>query len=453
MKTRLQKLFVALTSLAILNSPLSTLHAQSAAFSYQGRVTDDGTNFTGTGQFKFALVTSTNANHTATATANAPSSGFITGYTVTSGGSGYVTAPVVTIFGGGGSGAAAHANLTGAAVSSLTVDSPGNGNYTNAPAVLIAPPPDASYTTYWSNDGTSVAGSEPSGAVNAGVNNGLFTVVLGENMAGITASLFTQPNLQLRIWFNDGVHGFAALDPAQNLTPAPYASFANTASNLVSGLRVQPDNTYGAPNVIGGSSANYVSNNVVGATIAGGGATVNHGGPVYTNSVTADFGTVSGGYGNTAGPVAAVGGGYENTAGGDGATVSGGANNTASNDGTTVSGGANNTASGQFATIRAATITPPADLMRPLPGGLTIPPAEILLPWLAEEETPRPVARASLPGKALGRCTTTPSSGRTVRPARLIRPRSISFLSAPPGESGWPETSNSPAALPTITCP
>jgi hypothetical protein len=156
-------------------------------------------------------------------------------------------------------------------VSSLTVDSTGNGNYTSAPTVLIAPPLDASYTTYWSNDGTSVAGSEPSSAIDVAVDNGLFTVVLGENMTGMTASLFTQPNLKLRIWFNDGAHGFAALEPAQNLTPAPYASFANTASNLVNGLRVQPDNTYGAPNVIGGSSANYVSNNVIGATIRGAG--------------------------------------------------------------------------------------------------------------------------------------------------------------------------------------
>src|ERR1035437_9826184 len=48
---------------------LST-HAQGTAFTYQGRVLDNGTNFTGTGQFQFALVTSTNFNHQATAAAN-----------------------------------------------------------------------------------------------------------------------------------------------------------------------------------------------------------------------------------------------------------------------------------------------------------------------------------------------------------------------------------------------
>lgn len=79
----------------------ATLIAQSTVFTYQGRVTVNGTDFTGAGQFKFALVTSSNANHTATAMANAPSGGFITGYNVVSGGNGYVSVPAVIVFGGG----------------------------------------------------------------------------------------------------------------------------------------------------------------------------------------------------------------------------------------------------------------------------------------------------------------------------------------------------------------
>src|ERR1035437_2939718 len=98
MKTKLPSLFIALVLLALatLNAPLATAHAQGTAFTYQGRVTDNGTNFTGAGQFKFALVTSTNTSSQATGTANAPNGGFITGYTVTAGGSGYATAPAVT---------------------------------------------------------------------------------------------------------------------------------------------------------------------------------------------------------------------------------------------------------------------------------------------------------------------------------------------------------------------
>ena len=72
---------------------------------YQGRIAVNGTNFTGTGQFKFALVDGgTNVAHTATGTATI-SGGFLTIVTVTDGGAGYTSAPSVTATGGGGSGA------------------------------------------------------------------------------------------------------------------------------------------------------------------------------------------------------------------------------------------------------------------------------------------------------------------------------------------------------------
>src|ERR1039458_2781661 len=86
--------------LALLNAQPTTAFAQGTAFTYQGRVTDNGTNFAGTGQFKFALVTSTNYNHQATATANL-SGTFVTSYNLISGGSGYASAPTVTVSGGG----------------------------------------------------------------------------------------------------------------------------------------------------------------------------------------------------------------------------------------------------------------------------------------------------------------------------------------------------------------
>ena len=228
--------FIAiLLLLATLNRQSSIARAQSSMFTYQGLVTVSGTNFTGTGQFQFALVTSTNASRTATATAvlYAP---FVVGYTVTFGGNGYTTAPAVTISGGGGFGALATADLSGGVVTSLTPDSAGDG-YTTAPKVTIAPPTPAyiTYTTYWSNDGTSVNGSEPESVVSLGVTNGLFTVVVGDptipGMGAISAAVFSQPDLQLRIWFNDGVHGFAALNPAQSLTPTPYAIYSANAGN------------------------------------------------------------------------------------------------------------------------------------------------------------------------------------------------------------------------------
>jgi len=243
MKTKLPAIIIQRAApwvlLSTLNLQLSTMFAQGTVFTYQGRVTDNGTNFNGAGFFEFALVTSTNTSSTATATANLTGT-FVTSYNLVSGGSGYTTAPTVTISGGGGSGATATATISGGMVTAINPGSAGSG-YTSIPTVTIAPPPpNIAYTTYWSNDGTSVNGSEPSAVVSVTVNSGLFTVVLGDttqsNMMAVPAALFNLPNLQLRIWFNDGVSGFAALSPVQNLTPTPYAtfaSFANTASNLV----------------------------------------------------------------------------------------------------------------------------------------------------------------------------------------------------------------------------
>ena len=68
--------------------------------------------------------------------------GFVVGATVTSGGSGYVTAPAVTIVGGGGTNATAASHISGGVVTSITITDAGLG-YANAPSVRIAPPPVA----------------------------------------------------------------------------------------------------------------------------------------------------------------------------------------------------------------------------------------------------------------------------------------------------------------------
>ena len=264
---------------ALALSLTATALAQSTVFTYQGRVLDNGTNFNGPGQFKFSLVTSTNFNHQATATATI-SGGFVTIYTVTFGGDGYTTAPTVTVSGGGGTGAAATAHLTGGVVTSITVSHPGNGDYTSVPTVTIEPPPaNIAYTTYWSNDGTSTAGSEPSAAVGVTVASGLFTVVLGDNtlpnMEAISASLFRQPDLQLRIWFSDGVNGFAMLSPLQSLTATPYAAFANSASSAVSANSVAAANvtgTLGLAQLPGSVVTNGASGLILSGTFTGNGA-------------------------------------------------------------------------------------------------------------------------------------------------------------------------------------
>ena len=62
--------------------------------------------------------------------------GAVTSITVTAGGSGYTTAPTVSITGGGGSGAAGTAVVVGGVVTSITVTAGGSG-YTTAPTVSL----------------------------------------------------------------------------------------------------------------------------------------------------------------------------------------------------------------------------------------------------------------------------------------------------------------------------
>jgi trimeric autotransporter adhesin len=199
-----------------------------------------------------------------------------------------------------------------------------------------------------------------------------------------------ESNLQVLTWFNDGVNGFAMLTPAQPLTPTPYAISAVTAASSVTatfatsvaGIAVQ-SNTNGAPNVITGSTLNFVGTGVVGATISGGGAT-NYLGHAATNSVVGVFGTVGGGFDNSAGVsatvaggegnsatnfAATVAGGNSNTASGNSATVGGGYQNTATNTASTVAGGQSNAATGINATIGGGSQNAATNLAATVAGG------------------------------------------------------------------------------------
>jgi len=78
-----------------------------------------------------------------TATASAITDfGFVVSATITGSGTGYATAPAVTITGGGGSGATATATVGNGVVTGIVIENPGS-DYTNPPAIVIAPPPVA----------------------------------------------------------------------------------------------------------------------------------------------------------------------------------------------------------------------------------------------------------------------------------------------------------------------
>lgn len=93
-------------------------------------------------------------------------------------------------------------------------------------------------TSLWSNDGTSVAGSEPSASVDIDVVDGAFNVRLGDPVAGmqpITADLLGDAMLaSLRMWVNTG--GLWEVLTDQPLSSVLFALHSETADRALSGF-------------------------------------------------------------------------------------------------------------------------------------------------------------------------------------------------------------------------
>jgi hypothetical protein len=68
--------------------------------------------------------------------------GFVVHATITSGGSGYVSTPAVSIVGGGGTNATALAQIAGGVVTNIVIVNPGTG-YTGIPTIKLDQPPAA----------------------------------------------------------------------------------------------------------------------------------------------------------------------------------------------------------------------------------------------------------------------------------------------------------------------
>ena len=208
-----------------------------------------------------------------------------------------ITAAPYAITAGNLTGTVSATGLSGTYSSAITFNNAANsfsGNGTGLTDVNAATLGGLSSSNFWKTTGN--AGSSPT--------NGAF--------------LGTTDNQPLEIKVNG--------TPALRLEPTP-----NDAdhSNIV--------------NVVAGSRGNFVGAGVVGATIGGGGA-VQYLGTPYTNSVTADFGTVSGGSGNIcSGFTAMVGGGASNISSAGYATVGGGGDNTSSGYTASIGGGSFNT--------------------------------------------------------------------------------------------------------------
>ncbi|MBM3190320.1 MAG: hypothetical protein FJZ90_16575, partial [Chloroflexi bacterium] len=92
---------------------------------------------------------------------------------------------------------------------------------------------DSAGRSRWSNDGSSVNGSEPSAAVSLPVTAGLFSALLGDpalDMQPLTSGAFADPGSVLRVWFSgDGV-AYQQLTPDCPFSSAPYAHVANVSA-------------------------------------------------------------------------------------------------------------------------------------------------------------------------------------------------------------------------------
>ncbi|MGA2248832.1 MAG: LamG domain-containing protein [Verrucomicrobiota bacterium] len=93
----------------------------------------------GSGDYRLALLNPAPTQAFATAEVD---NGFVVGSIVTSGGSGYVTAPTVIIVGGGGTDAVAFSQINSGTVTNIVVTDAGFG-YTNTPIIQIGQPPPA----------------------------------------------------------------------------------------------------------------------------------------------------------------------------------------------------------------------------------------------------------------------------------------------------------------------
>ncbi len=223
----------ALCCLALAHSALAAVPGQ---INYQGRVAVQGTNFHGTGLFKFALVDAGVDGSQPASIITQVSGGSVSGIVYT-GGIGYTTPPTVTII-GDGTGATATASVNSGAVTAINFSDSGSG-YTWASISVANPPPFlTNVVTYWNNDGSMTSGgAEPPGAVTLPVVNGLYSLALGDptlaNMVALSPSVAENTDLRLRVWFNDGTNGFQQLTPDQRLGAVPFAFRTRVAETVV----------------------------------------------------------------------------------------------------------------------------------------------------------------------------------------------------------------------------
>jgi hypothetical protein len=337
MKNQIKHLLIALTLLSALNSQLSIAFAQGTAFTYQGRLQNNGSPASGTYNLTFAVFTDSNGvnqvGSTLTNTATGITNGLFT--VVLDFGQGIFTGPPLWL--------------------QIGAETNGGGGFTTlAPLQQLTPTP---YAIYSPNAGSAVSanGVAAGSVTGAGIAGNSVVKSLNNLQDAVTlapgANVTITPSgntLTIASSGGGGGGGSNNWSLTGNSGTTAGIDFLGTTDNQPLELHVNGTlafrlvpGYYGNPNVVGGWQ-NSVGPYADAVTIAGG----------YGNSASGTAATVGGGYANTAnGNYATLGGGIGNYANGTYATMCGGQNNSVAGQHAAVGGGSDNQAGNEYSTV------------------------------------------------------------------------------------------------------
>jgi hypothetical protein len=413
MKSKFSVLSAQFTVLVFLSLIFTTLLgvASPSAFAqvpgiinYQGRVTVGGTNFNGTGQFKFALVNNGASQTYWSNGVNAVSLPVTKGlYSVLLGDTGMNAIPSAVFTNSdvrlrvwfNGEQLAPDQRIAAVGYAMMAASVPSNsvtsaqiqdGAIANADISVSAAIADTKLATI------STVGKVADSALSANVTKLGATIESAEitdgtigtaDIASIDGGKIVGGDLQARRLKVGGGHTLSGdlatiAGGTNNTASGNYSAVGGGGLNTASGGAATVGGGYGntasdLDATVGGGAlneANDIAATVGGGTwntASGGSATVGGG---YGNTASGLEATVGGGYGNTAsGLEATVGGGGYNLAAGLHNTVGGGSYNHATNDWATIAGGHNNLATNLYATVGGGAINEANDIAATVGGG------------------------------------------------------------------------------------
>ena len=216
---------------------------------------------------------------------------------------------------------------------------------------------------------TQLAADLTLGGTTTGAFNGSFTGS-GADLTSLNAAQLSGTVPDARLGVNVALRGGGNTFSGNQIfnggsigvgTATPAAALHVAGGFIADGLRLEGNAT--SPNVIGGFNTNGATTGVTGASIGGGGQAD------FPNRILANFGTVGGGLGNSAGDAATIGGGVRSAASGSGSSIGGGAFNAASAETATIAGGSFNTASAKSAAIGGGSGNVASGIFSAIPGG------------------------------------------------------------------------------------